>query len=281
MSVVTRLMGRRPRRAALRWETLHAARTSERPEGMADLIARRTDGFTVTGVFTEAECQAAIAEMRRHEHLPAPFGSLLGMPLGRIGPDESRRAYLDDADRCRTIYERAFGVDPHTRVADALGPMATVPLVAPSEDGRRYSAGHVRFWEPGQGGLPAHAGNEFRDQLKDGAMRHLLTTTQVTDHMSYFVVLQRAARGGTLSVYDLVWDDVQETDQPWEDGTRDDSWFAEVPRLRLDPGPGDLIVFGGGWRWHRVDPLAGRRQRVSYGGFCGPSQDGSELHFWA
>jgi hypothetical protein len=62
---------------------------------------------------------------------------------------------------------------------------------------------------------------------------------------------------------------------------RDDSRFDNMPALHLDPAPGDLIIFGGGWRWHRVEPLTGTRARVTYGGFCAPSIDGDRLDFWA
>ena len=78
----------------------------------------------------------------------------------------------------------------------------------------------------------------------------------------------------------MLWeDDAGEAYEPVP--LRDDSHFDDLPCLRLAPGPGDLILFGGGWRWHRVDELTGTVERITYGGFCAPAADDSEIHFWA
>ena len=123
-------------------------------------------------------------------------------------------------------------------------------------------------------------GNEFRRDLAEHGMKHLLTTTSVKDHLSYFIVLQQPDEGGELSVYDLKWDEDDASNDDRVD-MRDDSRFDDMPALKLDPGPGDLILFGGGWRWHRVEPLTGKVPRVTYGGFCARSHDGREIHWWA
>ena len=112
-------------------------------------------------------------------------------------------------------------------------------------------------------------------------MRHLLTVTDVKDHLSYFVVLRKPRVGGALTVYDLVWEQDQGVGDVWENGAREDSRFDDVPGTQFTPDPGDLILFGGGWRWHRVDPLGPEDRRVTYGGFAAPSIDGRSLHFWA
>ena len=128
-------------------------------------------------------------------------------------------------------------------------------------------------------GLRAHAGNEFLDIIEHGGMSHLVTTTRVRDHLSYFVVLQRPEAGGTLSVYQQTIESLQ-MDTGWGTGFRDDASFDDLPALCIDPPPGSMVLFGGGWRWHRIEPVLGTRPRITYGGFCGPSVDGTELHFW-
>jgi hypothetical protein len=271
------------RPADLDWQHIDAAATADHPTLIDDLLARRHDGITISGVFTQAEVTRAVADLagtgpvRRQ----AELGSVLGMPIGQIGPDsQDRTLFLDDTDQARALYRAAFGFDPHTRVADVLAPMAGgLPLVPPVEHGREYNPGQVRWFEPGCGGLRAHCGNEFRDILKSGAMSHLVSTTRVEDHLSYFVVLQTPEVGGSLSVFDLRLDDFAH-EESWGTGRRDDSFIDDVPALTVDPEPGSLVLFGGGWRWHRIEPVEGTRPRVTYGGFCAPSVAGDAIHFW-
>ena len=239
----------------LRWLTMDAADTHRHPGLINDLIAKETDGVTVRGVFDRASIDSALELFTSltTEWSPQVFGSMLGMPLNQVGSmSQDRTPHLDDTERCRQIYARGFGFDPHERLVEVLNPMQRgLEISVPMEGDRPYNPGNIRRYDPGLGGLRAHAGNEFIDLVRDGAMSHLLRTTCVVDHLSYFVVLQPSVIGGRLSVFDLLWDEHVHEDDEWA-GSRDDAWFDDIPALQLSPGPGDLILFGGGWRWHRV-----------------------------
>lgn len=266
----------------LDWLDVEAADLGQYPSLLADLVEKRRDGATVHGIYTEEECKRVLEVLpldRWDDHF---IGKIIGMSVGMIADEEpDRMRYLDHTERARALTIEGFGFDPHERLAERLEPAAAGrPLVPVTEDGREYNPGHLRYWETGRPGLKAHVGNEFRRALADSGMQHMLTTTEVLDHLSYFVVLQPPDRGGTFSVYDLLWDQDDASSDERVD-LRDDSRFDTMPHLSLNPGPGDLIIFGGGWRWHRVEPLTGERARVTYGGFCSPSLDGSALHFWA
>jgi len=273
-----------PPTAELDWRYVPAAETADHPRLLHELNAKQFDGMLVTGVFTPDEVSQALERLAAVSDgwTPEPFGAMLGMPLNHLGDHAANRdPYLDDTDACRDIYLEVFGFDPHQRIADVLQPMAEgLQLVAPTEDGRSYNPGNLRTYEPGLGGLRAHVGNEFIDTSAPGAMRHLLSTTRTRDHMSYFVVLQPSLEGGDLSVYDLLFVDHPTHERRWDGTYRDDAWFDELSCLRLSPGPGDMILFGGGWRWHRVDPIEGSIPRITYGGFASPSLDGERIHFW-
>jgi hypothetical protein len=267
------------------WRRIPAEETSEHPGLINDLIAKKIDGMTVMSVFSPTEVERALATIESVEDgwHDFPFGSMLGMPLNHIGANSrDSTPYTDDSARSRPIYTEAFGVDPHQRLVDVLRPMSgPLEIAPPTEDGRAYNPGNIRRYEPGLGGLKAHAGNEFIGLVGDGAMHHLLSTTRVLDHMSYFVVLQRPEIGGQLAVYDLLWEQHPEHEQPWENADRDASGFADVPALRPAPEPGDLILFGGGWRWHCVEEIGGPRPRITYGGFAATSRSEPTLHLWA
>ena len=266
----------------LRWEAMAAVDTPNHAGLIDRLLDRESDGATISGVFTEHEAAAAVERLGAAPLLHFPFGSLLGISLGMIDSEEPDRSrYLDDAQSSRAVCEEAFGFDPHDRVASVMAPLAPGrSLVAVEENGRSYKAGHVRWWKPGGGGLPAHVGNEFHTNREDTDLAHLATVARVEDHLSYFVVLQPPQGGGALSVYDQLWDEDRERGA-WGFAERDDHDFDDVLARQFSPRAGDLVLFGGGWRWHRVDPVTGDTHRITYGGFCAPSLDGDAILFWA
>jgi hypothetical protein len=269
----------------LRWLHVEAGVCAQLPGAVRDLCDQRLDGLTIEGVLTPAEVDRALpvlAAARDDARNDAMFGSMLGMPLAelaRIGDPTDRTPYLDVAERCRTVHEEAFGFDPRDRLAALLEPMASGwQITTPREHGRQYATGNVRWYEPGEGGLPAHAGNEFQmhgEQLFAG----LRATTTTVDHLSWFIVLQDPDHGGALSVYDLVHG-TYEPAEAWQEHGRRDGDFDGHEVLRVAPDPGGMVIFGGGWRYHRVDPVEGRRPRITYGGFAGPGTDGNTLNLW-
>lgn len=274
-----------PREVTLRWHTIPASETPNHPGLIHDLIAKRIDGMVIEGVYTPDEVERVLDRMGATEDrgwTPEPFGSMLGMPLNQLGDWATDRIpFLDDSERWRPIYEELFGFDPSQRIVEVLQPMAEgLAIGPPTEDGREYNPGNLRIYEPGRGGLRAHAGNEFIPVAAPGAMNHLLTQTQVRDHMSFFAVLQRPEIGGALSVYDLLYVDHPEHVRRWDGEDRDDAFFDEYPCIKVDPDPGDMVIFGGGWRWHRVDPVDGTIPRVTYGGFASPALVGSAINIW-
>lgn len=274
-----------PNPSELTWLTLDATDTPDHPDAVDDMFSQRLDGMTVTGAFPEAACARAAAELTawKGEATETMFGSMLVMALADLerltGDPHDRTPYLDQTERGRTLYREAFGFDPHERLREVVEPMAGGrPVLAPVECGRAYNPGNFRWFEPGGGGLPAHVGNEF--EIHSGATgEHLRTLADTTNHLSYFVVVQAPDEGGALSVFDLL----HGTELPvakWTDVGRDDRALDGHVALKVKPRAGDLLLFGGGWRWHRVEPVVGSRARMTYGGFASPSRDGKTVYFW-
>jgi hypothetical protein len=267
------------------WRDIDASEADQHPDLVLRILAQEVDGVTVRGVFTPEEMARAVEAMADHrEHeTPVVFGSTLGRPLMQSGMSRDRTQHLDDAERYRPAFADMFGGDPHERVADLVRTLTGgLEMKAPSEDGRPYIPGQIRVMEPAGGGLPAHAGNEFLISNMEGSASHLWETTDALDHLSYFVMVQPAEVGGELSVFDKLWvDPREEGDGPVVPLTHDGTEFDRLPALAIVPNPGDLIMFRGGRRWHRVEEVFGSVPRITYGGFAAPSRDRSEIHCWA
>lgn len=283
---------RRARRGAgrtrpdIEWYDFGVDEAHQHPTLVLDILAQDVDGATVRGVFRPEEVDRALARLSDHRahETPVVFGTVLGRPLMQSGMSRDRTEHLDDAERHRPVYLELFGIDPHERLADVFAVLSGgMEFCAPLEDGRPYNPGQIRIMEPGGGGLPAHAGNEFLVSNREGSASHLWETTDALDHLSYFVMMQPPDEGGELSVYDKLWD------EPTGDGggygtvplTHEADDFDEIERIVVAPDPGDLIVFRGGRRWHRVEKVFGSKARITYGGFAAPSREHDALNCWA
>lgn len=269
---------------AVDWRTVAASELAAQPHLLTEMRRGAFDGLTVEGVFPADACRAACERLEGHLDLGTPvvFGVTVGRPLlqGGMSPDTS--AHRADAARCAPIYRELFGFDPYERLGEVLAPaLDGRPWSVPTEDGEPYNPGNIRYMTPGGGGLAAHAGNEFLVTNAPGSARHLLATTDAIDHMSYFVMMQPPERGGELSVYEKLWDDPRERGEDAAIPLLNDHEFDDLACIRVTPGPGDLIIFNAGRRWHRVEKVEGTLARITYGGFVAPSTDGAALHAWA
>lgn len=271
----------------LRWLEFDASSVGDHAGLLGSIRQREVDGLTLTGIFTEDQCSSAVRHLaaRRDEHPhPAIFGTMLGLPLAELARSSAGAAglpnYLDVAEQMREFHVEAFGQDPFDRIRQVLEPMADgLRIETPQEGSRRYASGNVRWMEPGGGGLPAHVGNEFL-MHGDASTDFLRSTTVTKNHYSWFVVLQPPTDGGALSVFDLLDESDSAELESWGEQGRDDSALDLLACKKVSPPAGSLVIFGGGWRWHRVDRIGGDRPRCTYGGFAGRSVDGTSINFW-
>lgn len=273
----------KPDPAGVRWRTVAAADLADHPHLVADMRRREFDGLTVTGVFPAEACAEACARLGDHlaAGTPVVFGVTLGRPLLQGGMSADTTEHRADGIRLQPVYQELFGFDPHQRLGEVLAPaLDGLSWAVPVEDGEPYNGGNIRYMEPGGGGLAAHAGNEFLVTNAPGSARHLLATTDAIDHMSYFVMMQPPAVGGELSVYERLWVDPRD-DEAVPTPLENDHEFDDLPHISVTPGPGDLILFNAGRRWHRVEKIGGEQARITYGGFVAPSLDGTALNCWA
>ncbi len=271
--------------SALGWIDTDRAGAGRHGDALGAILRRELDGVTVHDVL---DADAVGGVLRALESEPAAmspvlFGQVIGRPLAEHraqGEGDSLEDYLRQADRCRRLIRQAFGFDPHERIADVLSALGGgVEVRPPSLDGAGYNPGSVRWYEGGGGGLPAHVENEF-EMHADASMQHLRQVVDTRDHLSFFVVLQRPTAGGALTLYDAVDGDRLPRVDPWVEDGRDDAPLDPLVLTTLDPPVGAMVVFGGGWRWHRVDPVTGPRARVTYGAFGARFRDGDGIAVW-
>lgn len=143
--------------------------------------------------------------------------------------------------------------------------------------------GTLRNCPAGQGGMWAHCGNLFEGEynffhkMKEG----LLTLNQ----LSYFMVMQAPEQGGELALYDLEYKQANKrlmikagTTLPIGVDKKPID-MRNVGKMDLDLKAGDMLFFAGGEIWHRVNPVGGTIDRITYGGFIGYDKDNNNTYY--
>ena len=108
----------------------------------------------------------------------------------------------------------------------------------------------------------------------------------MNDQLSYFLVLQESEKGGELSIYDMLWDQVKRKENPENnefviDDKDNHIYLKDVESFAVKPKPGDILIFSGGPIWHRVEDIKGSIPRITFGGFLNFSKDNKELYYWS
>lgn len=251
------------------------------------------DGFVAKNIFSEEEI-----EQIKHSLVQIPLDELISTSSGKIFPapfasimdtGEYLERYFSKRDLLEK-YNRAY--PPLQNLSDKLelffqkisgGLSVTVPKN--KNLNKKVTPGTYRFFYPNMGGLHVHCGNYFQSEF-DLYFSQMEDNVDLRDQLSYFIVLQKPEEGGELTIYDLRWENVKRKEQPLDnDFVIDDDGrripLSEVRTFKVNPVPGDILVFLGGTLWHRVEDIKGDIPRITFGGFINFSKNDKELYYWS
>lgn len=257
-------------------------------------------GFHIEGVFSQEEVDSVVKAYNQLENSQKSFANeaLALFPPSFAQIDQNVRAnkatlkqYFKDNDQFWAKFKDNFGVDFIGRIQKVLSTCnnnneASVPKGI--DNMGIYNAATFKEMFPiGKGGeLKAHCGNYFHEEFKV-FYQHLSEVSQVYDQVSYFTMLDPSDVGGELIVYDLYWENVKirqknDTTLVDENGNELDLLDEnQVTRIKLKPGPGDMILFSGGKIWHKIEHVTGRSRRLTLGGFVSFSKSDDRIFFWS
>jgi len=262
-----------------------------------ELVDAKEAGFVIENFLQPEELERALAGLN---HVPASEFAIIHDGMKTYPANFSKAAhnisdqrislqeYHQGAIRYREGFAENFGFDLEHRLKTAIHQLwpSIEADVAPDPDGNgSFIPFTFRKMNNGNGFLISHCGKLFYKDHTDFYDRFQSFTKN--DHqISFFMVIQAAEEGGELTLYDLLWRDVQfrqkrgmVTDLQGNQLNLDDPYQVHQNKLALKPG--SLIVFNGGDIWHRVEDVKGNRSRITLGGFLSLSHDHKKIFLWA
>lgn len=274
------------------------------PSALDQLFAGELDGFLIRNFFTTAQLNTIMEKFPSiQDNGPAytPVGFTYPMVFAEYARgleqlddqqiDARKTTYFAGIEAYNKSFADEYGVDAHHELETffetiSSGKKVRVPAGVNGKGSYPFATFRVLFSQ--EGIVSLHCGNFFQVAF-DSFYQDLMEKADVFDQLSFFIVLQQAELGGELSVYNLRWQDGQHKTSHAENA---EVLFANGSKVnvekdkritmeKLNPAPGDMILFQGGQLWHRVEQVLGDRDRVTFGGFMGYNKDRSEIVYWS
>jgi hypothetical protein len=250
-------------------------------------------GFIMTEVFTSEqveEIKISLQSLNKDVFMPTPSGKVFPAPFAVITNAEERLEEYYNKLQAFDKYKNSVAViKMFTERLDyffksvAVNYKVSVPVNRIKD--REVALGTFRLFYPNMGGLHVHCGNLFQAQ---SMFYYSLVKNDIdmNDQLSYFVVLQQSEKGGELTIYDMLWDNVKRKESPENneyviDDSNNSIYVKDLKSFAVKPKPGDILVFSGGPIWHRVEDIKGISPRITFGGFLNFSKDDKELFYWS
>lgn len=257
-----------------------------------DVLTGTIDGFVGRGLFSLEEIEEVLRSLsfvKESHWMKTPFGRNFPLPFAVINDKGSLDEYfqrlgllqelISENQPVNMIFQRLEGF------LSVAGAQFNVSVPKNSVKQAPVVPGTFRYMMPCKGGLFIHCGNLFQRQ-SEFFYTMLEGDINMENQLSYFIVLQNPESGGELTLYDMLWKDVQKKDHPENndyvldrDGKR--IYVRGLNKVHIRPEVGDILIFNGGPIWHRVEDISGILPRITLGGFVNFSKDRKDLFYWS
>ena len=260
------------------------------PNLIKDIQQEKLAGFITKNVFSLQEVEeikTALANIPQEEKRIGPMAELFHLPFTSASDSGDRlNAYINKAaalqkhrsakaiDMLLTRFEQFF---------TAVGHPFEVQVTRLKNQGAACAAGNFRSFFPNKGGFYVHC--EYFIQKKAPFYYQLVEPLSQEGQLSYLVQLQNSEVGGELTLYNMLWKDIQDKEKQEDneyviDKSGKRIYLKDVKHFSVNAQPGDVVVFSGGPIWHRVEDILGTKPRITYGGFLKFTADGKGLRYW-
>jgi hypothetical protein len=162
-------------------------------------------------------------------------------------------------------------------VAELLGALsADYTVAAPADGERRFSPALISRVTP-NAEIPFHF-DKFVFYEPTG-VEHIKPLIDPTTLLNLQVPIARPERGGDLVVAAYSWEEL-ELAGPISASAHVDTAANAAPQITVPLEVGDFLLFDAGRTCHRITPVAGARDRLTYVSHTAVSRDGREVFYF-
>lgn len=273
------------------------------PDLLRSIHSREIDGMIMTNVLSKEEVEsirkgiASIPDDKRNPILGGDvFPKIFAQVVLQKHDSEKLRQefmarYFTESEKTNANFKSLIGVDFTARLESFFAKISggrKIGVPKGYDQIGNYANATVRRYFPNEGFISVHSGNYFQKEF-EAFYTHLASQVNVMNQLSYFVTINQPEEGGELTLFDLEWKDAHGKASRTEDKhvqllngkLADVQKSGSVKRQYMNPPEGAILLFAGGQIWHRVEPVKGKKSRITIAGFMGFSYDDQEVLYWS
>lgn len=265
--------------------------------GYDQLYKRELHGIILKNVVSKEEIGTLLSKLKevpdkkkvfndKNDLYPRGFASYLEKATGDEQQDFS--SYFAEAHDYIDHFEKYLGIDLPSRIIkifEHIGNKRAFKYLEGEGGKGVFPHSQFRSLYPNKGLFPVHCGNAFHHEYEKFYER-LSSKARIKDQMSFFVLLQKAEKGGKLILFNILWEDGQnmipvDGIQLVDGKIIDPIKSKKIKKMEVNLNEGDMLLFLGGPIWHKVTKVEGKVNRISLGGFFSASSDDKSIVCWA
>jgi hypothetical protein len=192
--------------------------------------------------------------------------------------------YFAVAEKYNRHENEILGFSFNKRLEDYIKKISDVKSVEipKNKAGSDYLGNSIRVLSPGKAAFPVHTDKYVHDISEKS--QELNTIISDENIVSFFAVLSNAEKGGQLYLFDYYYRNTPHSIlNELTNGN-----FAKVQKfvykrksIKVYLEEGDLILFDAGQRWHLVEPIYGKKERVTIGCFSSYNKSKDKIFYWS
>lgn len=203
--------------------------------------------------------------------------SFIGIPILEATDSEQ---YFNVADICNERQEEMLGFSFNRRVEAILKHLSGLDRIEipVSRNGRSYLGNIIRVLNRN---FYHHCDKQFHDihPMTD----ELNAMSDPENTISVYAVLKNPEKGGRLYTYDILMRDTPQ--HILEDNLNGNflpvrRYVERFPVQKINVEEGDLIIFGGGQKWHMIEPIKSDHPRITIGCITNYSAANDRIYYW-
>lgn len=180
------------------------------------------------------------------------------------------------------IQSEIFGFSMHDRLIELLKLITkNIPVtVAKHTDNKNYLSNSIRILEPEKDGIFVHADLHLHQTFNEASEITSLINNQA--FLGLFLKLQNPEAGGNLFLYNVSYKETPEKVYKTDKNIFESiyKYVSNFERHIIHVDEGSLILFNAGQRWHAIEPIKGKKERITVGCFAGYTKSNDTIYIW-
>jgi hypothetical protein len=145
-----------------------------------------------------------------------------------------------------------------------------------------YTGNTLRILEADKVAFPPHTDKYVHDiHPKSEELKNMISDDNL---ISFFALINKPEEGGRLFLFDKHYKDTPPEilhELSYGNYTKVQKYIYRHDCIRIDMNEGDLVLFDAGQRWHMIEPVSGKTDRITIGCFTSYSKDRNSIYFWS